>query len=207
MDNPWLNISLDDYENHMAYATVKQLQTLSDLMQDQILDNPSERILIMGIAGGNGLEWIDANRVEAVYGIDINPDYLAACKKRYPELGAILELLQIDIRDESIALPSAQLVIADLFIEYVGLDAFCKAITQIRPQIVSCVLQSEGENDGIASTSPYMHAFDGLDGLISDVSLNQLIIKMDEIGYTLNVHDDVRMANGKVLIRADFTAR
>ena len=35
MKNPWEEISLDDYENHMSLDSVRQLQTLNALMKEQ----------------------------------------------------------------------------------------------------------------------------------------------------------------------------
>ena len=35
MSNPWEEISLDDYENHMSLDSVRQLQMLNKLMKEQ----------------------------------------------------------------------------------------------------------------------------------------------------------------------------
>lgn len=34
--NPWNDISLDDYENHMSLSSVHQLQALNRIMKDQL---------------------------------------------------------------------------------------------------------------------------------------------------------------------------
>lgn len=111
--------------------------------------------------------------------IDIN------CASRYLELDGAFQPYIIDVGSESDKLPEADLVIADLFIEYVGIGAFCKAIAHVRPKIVSCVLQSHEEGCNIASSSPYMSAFDGLDAIVEDVSEPELIAQMGKIGYEL----------------------
>ena len=34
MKNPWENISLDDYENHMSLDSVMQLQAMNSIMKE-----------------------------------------------------------------------------------------------------------------------------------------------------------------------------
>ena len=54
---------------------------------------------------------------DAVYGYDINPDYLAACEARYRDtFGARLHLIETNI-DRSLAIESVDLLIANLIIE------------------------------------------------------------------------------------------
>ncbi len=54
MVNPWKEISLSDYENHMSLDSVKQLQSLNLTMKEQFNDYDVNTVMIMGIAGGNG---------------------------------------------------------------------------------------------------------------------------------------------------------
>ena len=76
MNNPWEDISLSDYENHMSLGSVMQLQTLNSFMKDQFEAFPVDTAIVLGVAGGNGLEHIDTDKYRTVYGIDINEDYL-----------------------------------------------------------------------------------------------------------------------------------
>ena len=76
MNNPWENIKLSDYENHMSLDTVYQLQALSEMMHKQLYTYDVKSIMILGIAGGNGLEHIDRTRINKVYGVDVNKDFL-----------------------------------------------------------------------------------------------------------------------------------
>ena len=69
MKNPWEEISLDDYENHMSLDSVYQLQTMNAIMKAQFEDYQAETAMILGIAGGNGLEHIRTEKYKAVYGI------------------------------------------------------------------------------------------------------------------------------------------
>ena len=70
MSNPWKDISLSDYENHMSLDSVMQLQSMNQTMKSQLGDYDVHTVMILGIAGGNGLEHIDTEKYQAVYGVD-----------------------------------------------------------------------------------------------------------------------------------------
>ena len=124
MSNPWKSISLSDYENHMKLESINQLQTLNKMMSHQFGIAEFKSIIILGIAGGNGLEHINCNVCKKVYGIDVNEKYLKKCAERYPEMSGILECICADLTDTDIDLPSAELLTADLLIEYIGYENF-----------------------------------------------------------------------------------
>ncbi len=120
MNNPWEDIKLDDYENHMSLDSVKQLQTMNAIMKEQFEDYPVDTAMIFGIAGGKGLEHVSTEKYSKVYGVDINKDYLNAVSERYKNLFGVLECLQIDLINEKEIIPKSQLVIANLLIECIG---------------------------------------------------------------------------------------
>ena len=142
MNNPWKEIDLADYENHMKLDNVMQLQTMNSMMKNQFGDYPVSTAMVLGIAGGNGLEHVSPDKYETVYGVDINEDYLRVVSGRYKDLSGVLKCLCIDLTKDSDKLPHAELVIANLLIEYIGYDAFKNAVTKIDPQFVSCVIQT-----------------------------------------------------------------
>ena len=47
------------------------------------LDYPVSSVMILGVAGGNGLEHIQKTRFKKVYGIDVNQHYLNQTAERY----------------------------------------------------------------------------------------------------------------------------
>ena len=103
MSNPWENINLSDYENHMSLDSVYQLQSLSEMMGEQFYTYDVNSIMILGIAGGNGLEHIDKTRIHKVYGVDVNKDFLDECKARYTKLEGVFEPIHADLLSESAA--------------------------------------------------------------------------------------------------------
>lgn len=59
MSNPWEEIKLDDYENHMSMDGVFQRQAMNEMMKEQFSAYSVQSVMILGIAGGNGLEYIN----------------------------------------------------------------------------------------------------------------------------------------------------
>lgn len=203
MGNPWEEISLEDYENHMKLDTVRQLQGLNELMKDQLGDYPASRVMILGIAGGNGLEHIQTGRFEKIYGVDVNAAYLEAAAARYPELNGVLECLCIDLTEEPCRLPEADLVVANLLIEYIGYECFQKAIRHVRPEYVSCIIQIN-KADSWVSGSPYLHVFDRLEQVHHDLDSEGLEKAMAAIGCQTVKRLEHGLPNGKKFLRIDF---
>ena len=200
--NPWEGIELDDYEGHMSLENVAQLQTLNSMMREQLETFSCGSVMILGAAGGNGLEHIDAS-VERIYAVDINHSYLARCTERFPELSDRLMTICADLTEEDCALPSSELILADLLIEYIGLESFKKAVRTVSPQRVSCVIQVN-EGEGFVSTSPYSRIFDGIEEIHRDVSADALSVAMSQIGYRRAFTDSRLLPNGKSLLRLDY---
>ena len=121
MNQPWLRVTLNDYEGHMGVVGVNQLAPLSTLFGEALRFCEPASVAIIGIAGGNGLERIDSQIQKRVVGIDINPDYLAAVRKRWPDQGG-LELRCLDISKAPPKLSPVELVHAALLFEHTGLD-------------------------------------------------------------------------------------
>ena len=204
MNNPWEEIKLEDYENHMKLDSVMQLQTMNSLMKEQFEAYPVSTAMVLGIAGGNGLEHVRCDKYETVYGIDINEDYLKVVSERYADLSGVLKCLCIDLISDADKLPQAELVIANLLIEYIGYDAFKNAISKIDPKYVSCVIQINTDEKQWVSDSPYLHAFDRLDEVHHQMEENALTDAMKEIGYSLILNACETLPNGKALVRLDY---
>lgn len=135
MVNPWEEIALSDYENHMKLDSVMQLQNLNQMMKGQFSAYPVSSVIILGIAGGNGLEHIDKNK-------------------------------------------------------------FQKAVERVQPKYVSCIIQINVDNSWI-SDSPYIHAFDSLDKVHTQVEEDSLIQMLKGIGYKRIAQIENPLPNGK----------
>ena len=159
---------------------------------------------VLGVAGGNGLEHIGTDKFRTVYGVDINADYLHAVSQRYTQLSGVLKCLRIDLINETEKLPQAQLLIANLLIEYIGYGAFQRAVLQTAPEYVSCVIQINTDEEQWVSESPYLRAFDRLDEVHHQMEEETLTAAMNDIGYSLILQKSEPLPNGKALVRLDL---
>ena len=204
MKNPWEDISLSDYENHMSLDSVQQLQAMNSIMKEQFEAYPVNTAMVLGIAGGNGLEHVRKDKYQTVYGVDINSDYLKVVEERYSDLSGVLNCLKIDLINEADKLPDAKLVIANLLVEYIGYEAFQMAMMRVRPLYISCVIQINTDEACWVSDSPYLHAFDGLDSVHCQMEETALTCSLEKIGYRKIFSESNPLPNGKALVRIDF---
>ena len=203
MGNPWETINLSDYEKHMSLESVYQLQALNEMMKEQLDAFEADTVMILGIAGGNGLEHIRKEKVNKVYGVDVNPAYLAECEKRYRELQGILEPVCVDLLSEKIKLPTAKVLIANLLIEYIGYECFKRVVRQVKPEYISCIIQIN-EEETFVSDSPYIHVFDCLEAVHHQMEAERLTKCMQEASYEKRGTTERVLPNGKKLVRIDF---
>lgn len=203
MKNPWQEIPLTDYESHMKLDSVMQLQAMNEMMKGQFDTYPVSSIMILGIAGGNGLEHIQKDKFKRIYGVDINFSYLQAVIQRYPELNGLLKCLCVNLIDDTNKLPKADMVIANLLIEYIGYDCFKKAVRQVNPKYVSCVIQINTEDNWV-SDSPYLHVFDCLEQVHHQMEAHELENTMLKIDYHVIKILEHILPNGKKLVQIDF---
>ena len=202
--NPWEEISLEVYEKHMSLDSVKQLQAMNKMMKGQLNDYPVRTAMILGIAGGNGLEHVQTEKYDTVYGVDINEEYLNAVKERYGDLKGVLECIHLDLINETEKLPPAELVIANLLVEYIGYPVFRQVLRQVDPEYVSCGIQINRDETEWVSDSPYLHAFDRLDEVHHQMDAEELTSVMKEAGYDKVLQSAEDLPNGKSIIRLDY---
>ena len=202
MTNPWKNLHISIYEDHMSSKNVKQLQALNRIMKSQIESYNIESIMIWGIAGGNGLEHIN-HKINNVIGIDINTDYLEYCKKRYEPLKEKLKLYELDITKKNTILPYADLIIANMIIEYIGINNFSKKVKESKPKYVSCVFQKNSHEEFV-SKSPHSEDFKEISDLHQDVLKVDLDKSMGNINMLPIKEEKYILTNEKSFLRVDY---
>lgn len=201
--NPWKDILLNDYESHMKLDSVMQLQAMNEMMKEQFYSYPVSSVMILGVAGGNGLEHIKSDKFKSVYGVDINTAYLKEAVNRYPNLNGIFKPLSLDLTSEYKKLPKADLIIANLIVEYIGYECFKNVVSQVSPKYVSCIIQINSEDTWV-STTEYLHVFDDLEKIHTEINEKELIKAMSEIGYNNVKSLEHNLPNNKKLLRLDF---
>ena len=203
MKNPWEEINLNDYENHMSLDSVYQLQTMNEMMKEQLNEYKIKTVIILGVAGGNGLEHIDKDKFETVYGVDVNQKYLDECINRYPELSVVFKVICADFMKDDLHFTHADMLIENLLIEYIGYECFRSIVNSVTPEYVSCIIQINTDNSFV-SDSPYLQAFDRLQEVHHQIDEKALNNAMNEIGYIKKIIDGRELPNGKKLLRIDF---
>lgn len=205
MKNPWQEINLETYENHMKSDDVYQLQTLHQITKEQLDCYKPKCVGILGIAGGNGLDQINLHTTQKIYGFDINQDYLDTCQARYSFMGDKLKLFQCDLNDNFLIMPATNLLIANLIIEYLGDQNFVSLVSRNSNhiEIVSCTIQ-KNEEEGFVSQSNYTSAFDPLLSISHDADEKNLIELFSKENFDCFNTLEYLLPNGKKFIRLDF---
>ncbi|MFJ5309561.1 hypothetical protein [Streptomyces sp. NPDC088350] len=204
-EHPWRGIQLDVYERHMGDPGVGQLQRLREITGEQLAAYPFRAVGVLGVAGGNGLDLVDPETTDAVYGYDINPDYLHACETRYRDtLGDRLRLIEASV-DRSVRIERVDLLVANLIVEYVGAEEFVAfaAANASSIGVLSCVVQ-RNDAAGFVSSTDHSSSFDALASVSSDIDPDALTSAMSGAGFTDLDRREYPLPNGKTLVRQDF---
>lgn len=147
--NPWLSIPLAAYEAHMSLPEVAQAAVLSDIFRETLKLERPRSVALIGCAGGNGLEHLDPAVTNRAVAVDINPDYLEVCRRRFPRV----ETVCADITEP---LPCAPVDLAHvaLVLEYVDPQADLANLRGVASTL-SLVLQLPSETTTSITPSPY----------------------------------------------------
>jgi len=202
MTNPWTLILLEDYENHMNSNEVQQYPILNKIMDLQLNSYKYKSVIVLGSGGGNGLEY--ANKDSEIYCVDVNSEFLEETKKRYSDIKN-LKTLCLDLRTDFQKLQQADLIIANLLIEYIGYSAFKSIIEWVKPQYVSCVIQVDSDKSFV-SESKYIHKFDSLESIHTSINADILNDTLNLIGYKPIYKKENILPNKKMLLQLDFKA-
>lgn len=204
MDNPWKHIPLSDYERHMSAPSVGQTDVLKQILREQLTEYPSSEVTIFGIGAGDGLDAVDPAVTKIVTGIDINADYLQQCKHRHGRRGFALRLVEADITADTFAADPSELIIANLFLEYIGRQKFLSALQCCAKagSVVSITLQKNNGETFVAQTN--IPSLSGLNHFHMDVTSDDIIATMNEAGGRLIATKRYPLPGRKTFVRCDF---
>ena len=121
MNNPWLDVPLEEYEGHMSWPAVGQAQLLSDVFSRAIEQFSPRSVAVLGCAGGNGFERIPSS-VSRVVGVDLNPQFIAETGARFRGRFKDLELIVGDIQSNETSFAPVDLMFVGLVLEYVNVE-------------------------------------------------------------------------------------
>lgn len=109
----------------------------------------------------------------------------------------------MDLCDLSNSLPEVDLIIANLLIEYIGIDIFIQQLAKITPMFVSCVVQKNA-TEQFVSDSPYLEAFTKISAIHNDIDKTELTKNMENIKYKMIMEEEYFLPNGKKFLRIDY---
>ena len=202
--NPWLHIPLEDYEQHMSHHLVGQSTLLNALTKKYLDEIKPETVIFLGIAGGNGLEHIDNQITQSVYGIDINQDYLDTAFKRYKKTIPSLQLMNLDIAQQSERICQADFIWAALVLEYTGIDkalTFCTNNIRKGGHLIISI-QSNNNKQSVSPTG--IESVKKAGDIFSMVDPEELLSKAAEYRYKLVGKEENFLPNGKSIITCHF---
>lgn len=208
MNNPWLNISLEDYEKHMSLSSIAQAQYLSSFFQKSLKLYHPVSVAILGCAGGNGLEKINPEITQTIVCVDINPAFVRTAEERYNSATQNTEFICGDVSSGEIIFSPVELIFAGLLFEYVNIDSALENIGKLicKDGKLVVVLQVPNPDIPEVSPSPYQ-SLEILSEVFSFVSPEKFIGTCKSRGFNLILKNTTKLNSGKEFIELVFNKK
>ena len=205
MKNPWLEIPLDEYEQHMSLPAVDQARLLSEELASAVRAYGPKSVAVLGCAGGNGLEQLDPQAIGRVVAVDINPAYVATVRKRFGNRFAHLEAYVADVQDPAFAFKPVELLYAALLLEYVDVPQALRrlAVLCVCGGVLTSVIQLPSSKAALVSPSPFA-SVQSLTTAMRPVSPSDLEIAAASIGFSLLAASTVSSPGGRLFAVHSF---
>jgi len=198
--NPWLEIDISDYINHMSSPEVGQYQLINESFRTTLQKHKPERIFVPGCTIGNGFEYIDWQNVKKVTALDINPDFLNRLQLRFPNEKK-LEIISIDFSSFICDERRYDLIFSALFFEYIDVQStlikFRKMMS--RDSVLFSIIQLPDINQSKVSESKYK-SLEKLSPYISLTSPEEFIGEIDRAGLKIKLSSKRTLTNGKTFL-------
>ncbi len=197
MNNPWIDIDLSDYVNHMSSPEVGQYQMINECFKTVLEKIKPRRIFVPGCTIGNGFEYINWQRVEKVTALDINPDFLKVLQERF----SAQEKLEIIAGDFNLFKGNNRvydLIFSALIFEYIDIkSALCKFRGMMnKSSVLFAIIQLPDINQSKVSKTKYK-SLEKLGPYITLMSPEEFIKEIDEAGLKISASTKRTLKNGK----------
>jgi trans-aconitate methyltransferase len=198
MQSPWLGIPLAEYEAHMSLPAVGQAQMLAQQLAKLIAQHAPASVAVIGCAGGNGLEGLESTCVERIVAIDINPEYIAACRMRHAKRLAKLELHCADIESRRLQFAPVALIFAALIFEYADVAATLATLQRnLRPDGTLAALLQLAHTEQGAITPTVYRSLNALEGTFKLVAPSDLRAAASVAGFEIENSTRIDLPSGK----------
>ena len=182
----------------MALSSIAQAQYLSGVFAQAVQEYSPKSAAILGCSGGNGLEAISNSSVERIVCVDINPEYVAAAKKRFSGSFKQCKFLCCDILSSSFSFKPVDLILAGLIFEYVDYNSALANISKVvNPSgFLVVVLQLPSREIPEISPSQYI-TLNKLNKIFSFVPPTEFQNSAKEYGFEILVSKQTTLKSGK----------
>ncbi len=200
MNNPWLEIDISDYVNHMSCPEVGQYQLINESFRTTLQKHKPEKIFVPGCTIGNGFEYIDWQNVKKVTALDINPDFLNRLQQRFPNEKK-LEILSMDFNLFVCDERKYDLIFSALFFEYIDAQSALNKFREMmnRSSVLFSITQLPDVNQSKVSESKYKSLVK-LSPYISLTSPEEFIGEIDRAGLKIKLSSKRTLTNGKTFL-------
>ncbi len=199
--SPWTLVPAADYEGHMGPECADQLAPLSAIFASAYRALRPERLLVLGVATGNGLEHVDPAITARTVGLDVNIQYLAVARQRHMRLGPGLELFCSDVERAQQPAESFDLVWAALLFEHVDLRVVAPRVAGWLAPGGSLVAVLQLPGGPMVAPSPYP-SVQALAAAMRLVPPDELADRFEEAGLEPRQRYVVPVAHGRQLFAA-----
>ena len=203
-ENPWINIPLDDYEQHMQHKDVAQSQLLNSLINKYLQKHNPENILFLGISGGNGLEYVDTDKVKRICGIDINKSYLEETQKRFGNKIHQLELVKADINTSNESFIKADFIWSALIFEYVDMERAFRFIENNTDKFANLIITIQSNNGSGSVSQTGIETIKSVKDIFRIVNRKKLQTDALKFGFELIGSEENKLPNGKSFLTYEF---
>ncbi|MHB8906914.1 MAG: class I SAM-dependent methyltransferase [Melioribacteraceae bacterium] len=205
MENPWLQIPLEDYEGHMSASNVQQLQMLDEVFEVVLNELSPKSLCVLGSTAGNGFQHLIQRNFDRVVGIDINFKYVTECRAWFIQDVPNLQLICADLNEIELTDSIFDLVHAALIFEYVDVEKLLSKIYKwLKPGgILSAVLQLPSESLSAVSKTQFI-SVKILEPFIKLVEPDEFRKKAEKLGLICEEETEIKLSTGKRFVKAYF---
>ncbi|HSZ84097.1 MAG TPA: class I SAM-dependent methyltransferase [Polyangia bacterium] len=186
-------------------AAIGQTAVLRDLFSLVYAERRPTRLAVLGCTTGQDLQQVDPALTEVIVGVDINPAYLEAARRRSSSLGPRLHLICDDVLTAKLPRGPFDLVHAALLLEYVDAPSLFRRIYDwLSPNGACSVITQEPVPDVAAVSSTRYESLLRLAGRMSLRSAEEVASLAGLVGFRLVRKRAVRLPTGKILVSSLF---
>jgi len=193
MPSAWFSTPLDIYERHVELPHVGQAEAIREILAESLAKHSPGSLLYLGCAGGNGL---DAAAGLRVVGLELNPDYVAAARARYPRA----EFHVCDLNRELPEFATVDMAFGALVFEYLTqLPIVLRRLAErIVPggRLVAPLLEASTGVPAVVP-SPYLQALEPLGKEYQAIEAEGFIEEAARAGFILEARSERPLPSGK----------